>query len=598
MLVKEVHTMTAAFFSGRTKAFISYSHKDKRHLERLQIQLAHLVRTEAIDLWDDTKITPGSNWYDEIMQAISLAKVAVLLVSADFLASEFIARYELPSLLAAARDDGAVILPVILGPCLFHYTVLAQFQSVNNPTRPLNKMPIPNRDDIWVEVAERVKKTLDPQELDNSTRKTKPTNAEITAPLSTRKDKINIEQPTSPPTNSNGTSVSSTKSKSSPIPEPPPLKSKEEYLATGYSALWKGLQEEALSAFDTAIKLDSEFAPAYFGRGDVLMNLGRLQEALSDLEKTLKLEPRVAAAYRRKGFILNQLGKYKGALDALEKAIRLDSDHALTYVGKGDALKEIGRYEEALSSYEEAIQRDSKLAEAYVGIGDVHIQRGEYVTALDAYEMALLKEPQNEDAADGKNLVVQLRSRSGRVTKYRSQYGPRHSDASKPDSLGQQLSPQSIPPPFSNPYGSYDPYNLPGGYPPPPAPQYPQVPFSYPFGGTSYSPQPGFPYSPQLVVQQRTRALAALVGGIVALLLDGAGLFFTIGLGTYRTLAITLATIGLILALPVIWLAYQSRGSVAARSWIGRHGRTLNLALGGIDVIVGVLDVILFFVRR
>lgn len=80
----------------RDQVFVSYSHKDKKWLNRLRVHLAPLERDGLLTVWDDTSINPGANWKKAIREALRAARVAVVLVSADFMASEFIARNELP----------------------------------------------------------------------------------------------------------------------------------------------------------------------------------------------------------------------------------------------------------------------------------------------------------------------------------------------------------------------------------------------------------------------------------------------------------------------------------------------------------------------
>jgi hypothetical protein len=125
----------------RNQVFISYSHADAKWLKRLQTHLKPLEREGKLQLWDDTKIKPGAIWHDEIQHALDSARVAILLVSADFLASDFIANNELPPLLEAAEKEGAKILSVILSPCRFNETKsLSRFQAINSPSHPLTGM--------------------------------------------------------------------------------------------------------------------------------------------------------------------------------------------------------------------------------------------------------------------------------------------------------------------------------------------------------------------------------------------------------------------------------------------------------------------------
>lgn len=126
---------------SRTQVFVSYSHQDSDWLMRLHVHLKPLIRRGVLELWDDSKIKPGDVWRDEIEKALCRASVAVLLVSADFLASDFVADNELPPLLDKAASGGVRIMPVIVGPCLFEsHPELSKYQAVNSPGQPLAGM--------------------------------------------------------------------------------------------------------------------------------------------------------------------------------------------------------------------------------------------------------------------------------------------------------------------------------------------------------------------------------------------------------------------------------------------------------------------------
>lgn len=147
--------------SNRTKVFISYSHKDKVWLDQLRVHLKPLERFHDIDVWDDQKIEPGSKWRDEIEDAISSARVAVLLVSASFLASDFIARDELPPLLEAAEKKGATILPVIISACGFEsHEQLSQFKAVNALSSPLKNLTSAKREMVLQQVVAAIEASL------------------------------------------------------------------------------------------------------------------------------------------------------------------------------------------------------------------------------------------------------------------------------------------------------------------------------------------------------------------------------------------------------------------------------------------------------
>jgi len=99
----------------------------------------------------------GASWRAEIQEALDHSIVAVLLVSADFLASDFVRETELPVLLRRAESDGATVLPVILSPSRFtKHPTLSRFQAINPPSRPLSAMNHHDQEELLVKVANTV----------------------------------------------------------------------------------------------------------------------------------------------------------------------------------------------------------------------------------------------------------------------------------------------------------------------------------------------------------------------------------------------------------------------------------------------------------
>jgi TIR domain len=140
---------------AQVRVFVSYSHKDLRWLERLKVHLRPLERGYNFEYWDDTKLTAGSKWRERIKEAVDNATTAILIISADFLASEFINTDELPPLLKAAQEEGMLILPIIASPCLFlKNTELAQFQAVNIPSKALILISEGEQEAVFLRVAE------------------------------------------------------------------------------------------------------------------------------------------------------------------------------------------------------------------------------------------------------------------------------------------------------------------------------------------------------------------------------------------------------------------------------------------------------------
>jgi TIR domain/Phage-integrase repeat unit len=144
----------------RDQVFISYSRKDKKWKDRLQTTLKPLTREGKIKVWADTQIEAGNKWREDISNALATAKVAVLLVTQNFLASDFIASNELPPLLGAAEKEGLVILWIAVSSSMFKETAIEQYQAVNDPSRPLDDLTTAKQNKELTRIGEEIKKAM------------------------------------------------------------------------------------------------------------------------------------------------------------------------------------------------------------------------------------------------------------------------------------------------------------------------------------------------------------------------------------------------------------------------------------------------------
>lgn len=153
----KVHIRVKIAKPERTDVFISYSHADKEWLTRLQVHLKPLGRDHKVSIWDDTKLRGGDKWKSEIDKALAKAKVAILLVSADFLASDFIHNNELPPLLQASEKEGLIILSIIVSHSgAFYKSLISQYQAINEPALPLNTLDKGQSEQVFSQVFNRV----------------------------------------------------------------------------------------------------------------------------------------------------------------------------------------------------------------------------------------------------------------------------------------------------------------------------------------------------------------------------------------------------------------------------------------------------------
>src|SRR5690606_9699448 len=102
-------------------------------------------------------IKPGQDWDQEIKDALQRAKVAILLVSKDFLASNYIHHNELPEILTASQSDNLTIIWIAVSPSGYKVTPIGKLQCAHsNPDKALSEIPSPKRQAIFVAIADYV----------------------------------------------------------------------------------------------------------------------------------------------------------------------------------------------------------------------------------------------------------------------------------------------------------------------------------------------------------------------------------------------------------------------------------------------------------
>lgn len=146
----------------RDQVFISYSHVDEKLMKELLKHLKPYARSGSVTAWSDKQIAPGAKWFDEIQAALQKTSVAVMLVSSDFLASDFIHDHELGPLLKEAEAGGVKILWVPLRPSSYEETLLKDYQAVSTPSEPLSQMSKADRDEAWVRICKEIKRAVNP----------------------------------------------------------------------------------------------------------------------------------------------------------------------------------------------------------------------------------------------------------------------------------------------------------------------------------------------------------------------------------------------------------------------------------------------------
>jgi tetratricopeptide (TPR) repeat protein len=148
--------------SMAVRIFISYSHQDDGLRGELRKHLRPLERGGLVDTWDDREIPAGAGWADEIDQRLESADIILLLVSADFINSEFCYGKEMKRAMERHqdKDDRAITIPIIVRTCDWHTAPFAECQALPRDGKPISDPHWKTADDYFEAVATGLRRRI------------------------------------------------------------------------------------------------------------------------------------------------------------------------------------------------------------------------------------------------------------------------------------------------------------------------------------------------------------------------------------------------------------------------------------------------------
>lgn len=156
--------VTVEYFQGTTSArpvtvFLSYVHEDEALMRRLEAHLSSLKREGLISTWCDRHIQPGSHWAGIIDQHLNRASLILLLVSADFLASDYCYQIEVKRALERHQAGEAIVIPIVMRPVDWKRTPFAQIQALPDKAKAITDWS--NQDAAFVNVVAGIRKIVE-----------------------------------------------------------------------------------------------------------------------------------------------------------------------------------------------------------------------------------------------------------------------------------------------------------------------------------------------------------------------------------------------------------------------------------------------------
>src|SRR5437870_13242283 len=142
------------------KIFFCYAHEDEQLLNKLKNHLFPLKRTGLIDIWHDRDISAGTDWEQQIKSHLNQAQIILLMVSPDFMVSDYCYGIEMQRALERHERGEAQVIPVILRPIYWQDAPFGKLQALPTDADPITSSRWYNLDEAFFSVAKELRSII------------------------------------------------------------------------------------------------------------------------------------------------------------------------------------------------------------------------------------------------------------------------------------------------------------------------------------------------------------------------------------------------------------------------------------------------------
>lgn len=318
--------------------FYSYSPKDNKLRERLDLHLTAFKRKGLITTWSEHEVTPGGDVSQQVIDKLSMANIILLLISADFIASDFCYSIHMERILLKHKARATRVVPILLRPVHWTDAPFGQLQPLPAPNSPVSTWR--DREGAFFKIAQGIEKVA----------------LELQSP--------EAPQPPLPSVNLRGGA------------QPPPSLTIGS-LAAPQPSLTSGslieYYEKALELFENALSENPQDGYCWYYIAEMLKVLKQYPKALWAYNRAFSFGLRIMGIYAGKAKVLYGLKEYQRALDIYYELLsgpNVDDPYCL-YSYSIVAYK-LQRFKEAITSYKRAVFCSRSVASTYQDINSTY----------------------------------------------------------------------------------------------------------------------------------------------------------------------------------------------------------------------------------